>query len=100
MFHFRPTDVERLALHPDHLTRHIHHKANSIGSGHASEDHAFLQALAKSIADTGAVLIMGPANAETELVKHISQHDLELMKIRYRKQLRRTARRLAPGLSC
>jgi hypothetical protein len=51
------------------LTRHIHHKASSIGSGHASEDHAFLQAVAKSIANTGAVLIMGPANAETELVK-------------------------------
>jgi hypothetical protein len=33
VFHFCPTDVERLVLHPDHPTRHIHHKANSIGSG-------------------------------------------------------------------
>src|ERR1700730_3917518 len=81
VFHFSPTDVERLALHPDHPTRHIHHKANSIRSGHASEDHAFLQAVAQSIADAGAVLITGPANAKTELVKHISQHDPRLMKI-------------------
>jgi len=57
------------------------HKANSIGSGHASEDHAFLQAVAQSIADAGAVLVTGPANAKTELVKHISQHDPGLMKI-------------------
>jgi len=57
VFHFSPTDVEKLVLHPDHPTRHIHHKANSIGSGHASEDHAFLQAVAQSIADAGAVLI-------------------------------------------
>lgn len=55
VFHFSPTDVERLVLHPDHPTRHIHHKANSIGSGHAAEDHAFLQAVAQSIADAGAV---------------------------------------------
>jgi hypothetical protein len=81
VFHFSPTDVERLVLHPDHPTKHIHHKANSIGSGHASEDHAFLEAVAQSIADAGAVLVTGPANAKTELVKHISQHDPRLMKI-------------------
>jgi hypothetical protein len=51
------------------------------GAGHASEDHAFLQAVAPSIADAGAVLVTGPANAKTELVKHISQHDPALMKI-------------------
>ena len=38
VFHFNAEDVERLVLHPDHPTRHIHHKANSIGSGHASAD--------------------------------------------------------------
>jgi stalled ribosome rescue protein Dom34 len=81
VFHFSPTDVERLVLHPDRPTKHIHHKANSIGSGHASEDHAFLQAVAQSIADAGAVLVTGPANAKTELVKHISQHDPRLMKL-------------------
>jgi len=81
VFHFSPSDVERLVLHPDRPTKHIHHKANSIGSGHASEDHAFLQAVAQSIADAGAVLVTGPANAKTELVKHISQHDPRLMKI-------------------
>jgi stalled ribosome rescue protein Dom34 len=81
VFHFNQTDVEGLVLHPDHPTRHIHHKANSIGSGHASEDHNFLQAVAQSIAHAGAVLIAGPANAKTELIKHISQHDANLMKI-------------------
>jgi stalled ribosome rescue protein Dom34 len=81
VFHFNQTDVEGLVLHPDHPTRHIHHKANSIGSGHASEDHDFLQAVAQSIAHAGAVLITGPANAKTELIKHISQHDANLIKI-------------------
>jgi stalled ribosome rescue protein Dom34 len=81
VFHISPTDVERLVLHPDHPTRHIHHKANSIGSGHAAEDHVFLETVAQSIADAGEVLVTGPANAKTELVKHISQHDPQLMKI-------------------
>ena len=49
VFHFSPTDVEQLILHPDHPTRHIHHKANSIGSGHASADHDYLHAVANQL---------------------------------------------------
>jgi stalled ribosome rescue protein Dom34 len=81
VFHFSLTDVERLVLHPDHPTKHIHHKANSIGSGHASADREFLHDVAESVADAGEVLITGPANAKTELVKHIHDHDPTLMKI-------------------
>lgn len=79
VFHFSPADAERLVLHPNDPTRHIHHKANSIGAGHAAEDHNFLHAVAQSIADAGAVLITGPANAKIELIKHIHLHDPGLM---------------------
>ena len=81
VFHFSPTDVEKLVLHPDHPTKHIHHKANEIGSGHAPADHEFLHAVAQSIADAGAVLIAGPANAKNKLIAHIEQHDPQLKKI-------------------
>jgi len=37
VFHFNASEVDRLVLHPQHPTRHIHYKANSIGSGHAAE---------------------------------------------------------------
>jgi stalled ribosome rescue protein Dom34 len=74
VFHFNVSEVDRLVLHPQHPTRHIHHKANSIGSGHAAEDQDFLQRVAETIADAGAVLIAGPANAKTELIKHIERH--------------------------
>jgi stalled ribosome rescue protein Dom34 len=79
VFHFNPEDVDKLVLHPHEPTRHIHHKANTIGSGHAAEDQEFLHAVASAIADAGAVLIAGPANAKTELVKHIHHHDPALM---------------------
>jgi hypothetical protein len=68
-------------LHPDNPTRHIHHKANSIGSGHASADHGYLQAVAESVAEAGAVLVTGPANAKTELVGYIHLHDPALTKV-------------------
>lgn len=81
VFHFNPTDVDKLVLHPDHPTKHIHHKANSIGGGHAAADNEFLHAVAKSVADAGAVLVTGPANAKSQLVQHIEQHDPRLMKL-------------------
>jgi hypothetical protein len=81
VFHFNPAEVDRIVLHPDHPTRHIHHKANSIGSGHASEDHAFLEAATQAFADAGAVLITGPANEKTELFKHVREHHPGLAKV-------------------
>ena len=80
VFHFNPMDVEKLVLHPDHPTKHIHHKANEIGSGHATADKDFMHAVAASVSDAGAVLITGPGNAKSQLVKHIDQHDPKLMK--------------------
>lgn len=80
VFHFNPTDVEKLVLHPDNPTKHLHHKAGSVGSGHAAEDQEFLHAVAESIADAGAVLIAGPGEAKQELVKHIERHDPTLTK--------------------
>jgi len=65
VFHFSPTDVERLVVHPEHPTKHIHHKANCIGSGHAAEDHHYLQAVVESVADAGAVLITGAATQKS-----------------------------------
>jgi stalled ribosome rescue protein Dom34 len=79
VFHFSPTEVDKLVLHPHNPTKHVHHKANAIGSGHAAEDHAFLQAVADALAGAGAILITGPANAKTELVKHIHRHLPKMM---------------------
>jgi hypothetical protein len=79
IFHFDRDEVDRAVLHPHHPTRHIHHKANSIGSGHAPEDQDSLHEVAAAVADAGAILITGPANAKTELVKHIRSHDPQLL---------------------
>jgi hypothetical protein len=81
VFHFSPTEADRMVLHPDHPTRHIHHKANSIGSGNVAADHDYLNVVAASVADAGAVLITGPANAKTELLKYVHFHAPKLMNV-------------------
>jgi stalled ribosome rescue protein Dom34 len=74
IFHFNVAEVDQIVLHPHNPSRHIHHKANSIGSGHAAEDHHFLQQVAEAVADAGAVLVTGPAKTKNELVKHMARH--------------------------
>ena len=79
VFHFDRESVDRLALHPDNPPKHLHHKANSIGSGKASEDQDYFHSVAAALADGQSILITGPANAKAELVKHIHRHEPKLI---------------------
>lgn len=67
-------------IRPTGGTPHLHHKANSIDDGHAPEDQAYFHAVGRALATVSAVLVTGPANAKTELMKHLARHDPELMK--------------------
>jgi hypothetical protein len=51
--------------------RHLHHKANSMGSGHVPINHAYLEKVAADISDARAILIVGPSSAKHEFYKHI-----------------------------
>jgi hypothetical protein len=77
---FNPTDEEERVLRPRDPIAHIHHHANTIGSGHAAEDQKFLHEVAASLAGVKAVLVTGPAGAKLELVKHIERRDPQLAK--------------------
>jgi hypothetical protein len=63
VFHFNAAQTERLLVRADHPTRHLHHKAGAIGSGHAAEDQEFYERVTSS----------SPANAKTELMKYIAR---------------------------
>ncbi|MEP7243763.1 MAG: translational machinery protein [Gammaproteobacteria bacterium] len=73
VFHFNATDVESNVVHSTHPDQHIHHKANSGDSGHAAVDNNFLKHVCEAVAQAGAILITGPANAKTELVSYIKR---------------------------
>jgi stalled ribosome rescue protein Dom34 len=79
VFHFNPAEADKLVVHPHDSMRHIQHKANATGTRHAPEDEDFYHRVVEAVADAGEILITGPANAKTELVKHIHHHDAALM---------------------
>lgn len=74
VFHVGLTGADQIDLHPHLQTRHIHHKANSIGSGHAHEDTEMMKSVAEAVSDAGEILIIGPAGAKTELAKYLREH--------------------------
>ena len=73
VFHVGPSGEDEIALHPHLPTRHLHHKANSIGSGHAGFDKEFFAQVMNAVSDAGEILIIGPASAKTELAKYLRE---------------------------
>ena len=73
VFHIGLSGDDEVTLHPHLPTRHIHHKANSIGSGHVGFDKEFFAQVMNAISDAGEILIIGPGNARTELVKYLRE---------------------------
>lgn len=67
-------------VHAEGGAQHLHHKANSIDSGHRPEDQRYLHAVSRALAGAGSVLLTGPANEKHELVKHMERHDPALRK--------------------
>ena len=73
VLHFTRDDVEKkLVSGKPH--RHLHTKRNSQASGHAAEDPAFFRDIAAALGDAVEILVVGPANAKTEFVKHLDAH--------------------------
>jgi stalled ribosome rescue protein Dom34 len=70
---FNAEASETVLVHSTHPNPHLHHKSNSIDSGHAPVDKKYLERVAAAIAHNGALLIVGPASAKTELVSHLKQ---------------------------
>ena len=71
IFHLGLSGTQEVILHPEMPTRHIHHKANSLGSGHVHESKEFLGHVLEAISDAGEILIIGPSGEKVELVKFI-----------------------------
>jgi stalled ribosome rescue protein Dom34 len=75
IFHLGLSGTQEVILHPHMPTRHIHHKANSIGSGHVHESEEFLQQVLDAACDAGEIIILGPSGAKTELAKYIREQN-------------------------
>jgi stalled ribosome rescue protein Dom34 len=78
IFHLGLSGPDEVVLHPHLPMRHIHHKANSIGSGHVHESGEFLKQVIDAVSDAGQILILGPSGAKVELAKYIREHNPEV----------------------
>ena len=68
IFHFNAEDADKLTL-----------KAHHARSVTGREDEAYLHEVAKTIAESGEVLVTGPAKEKMALLKHIAKHDPSLL---------------------
>jgi len=73
VFHIGLSGEDEVIVHPHMPTKHLHHKANSIGSGHAAPDKEFLAQVMNAVSDAGEILIIGPAGAKTEFAKYLRE---------------------------
>lgn len=71
VFHFNAEDSHRETVDSTHSHQNLHHKANSGDSGHAPVDKDYLERVTKAISNAGAVLVVGPGSAKTELHTHL-----------------------------
>jgi stalled ribosome rescue protein Dom34 len=78
IFHLGLSGLDEVVLHPHLPTRHIHHKANSIGSGHVHESPEFLKQVLDTVSDAGEILILGPSGTKVELAKYIREHNSQV----------------------
>lgn len=65
--------VDERTVHADLQTPHLHHKANTIGSGKVEDDPTFFPRIDEALEHCEAVLIVGPGNEKTLLLKHLKE---------------------------
>lgn len=73
VFRFNASDVERETIAAQNPFRQVHHKAGVIGSGHQALDLSFLDHIVDALRGTTEWLLVGPAQAKLELLRHVEK---------------------------
>jgi stalled ribosome rescue protein Dom34 len=61
-----------------HAHQNLHHKANAGDSGHVPVDKEYLRRVVAELATAGAILVVGPGSAKSELRTYVDQHHPQL----------------------
>lgn len=75
VFHLTPESFEEETVKSPHAHTKLHRHTGATSSGHAGEDQHYYHQVAEHLASAEEILVVGPANAKNELVKHIDSHD-------------------------
>jgi len=65
--------VDQRTICADLPTEHLHHKANTVGSGKAHDDSTFFPRIDDALQHSKEILIVGPGNEKTVLLKYLEQ---------------------------
>ncbi len=79
VMHISPGDVEKSVVQPANPHHKLHSKAGTLGTGRVPEDQDYYHRIALALAGASEILIVGPAQAKLQLVKHIHAHDAALV---------------------
>jgi len=76
IFHLTPENYQEETVKSPHAHTKLHRKAGpTASSGHAPEDQHYYHEIAQHLAGTEEILVVGPANAKTEFMRHLEKHD-------------------------
>lgn len=76
VMHIAPDDIEKSIIHPSKShQKHLHGKSGAVGAGRAAEDHTYYHAIVQALSGAKEILVLGPAQAKLQLIKHIHAHD-------------------------
>ena len=79
VMHITADDVEKSVVHPAKAHVHLHAKSGAIGAGRQVEDQHYYHAIVEALKDAKEILVVGPAHAKLNLIKHIHAHDHAMM---------------------
>ncbi len=75
VMHISPDDVEKSVIHPAKPHTHLHSKRGTVGAGRQPEDQTYYHAIVEALQGAQEILVVGPAQAKLQLIKHIHRHD-------------------------
>lgn len=75
VMHISPDDIEKSVIHPSKPHQHLHAKSGSVGAGRHAEDKGYYHAIVEALKGAQEILVVGPAQAKLQLIKHIHTHD-------------------------
>ncbi len=83
VMHISADDVEASIVRPKSPHQKVHHKrghdkGGAVSHGKNPEDGDFYHAVVEALKGAGEVLVVGPANAKLNLIKHIHAHDAQM----------------------
>jgi hypothetical protein len=66
--------ADQRIIRTDQPAGHLHHKANAVGDGKSHDDPSFFPRIDDALKDSHAVLILGPGNEKTLLLKYLGEN--------------------------